>query len=171
MKVNIRQGVFETNSSSEHTISVVLESEWVGWRSGQNMAKRSLIHNDCNETWGNFWSEKYDWEFTDDLERAKKENNEMILAWIVSERENINNWMKNPECPEKDLPYWQDRLKDLDKYEKNPGSFPVVNRLYEGCWITWDEYIDALRNGDCYSPWDHSDEKHGVHVFGYYFHS
>ena len=43
MKVQIRQGVFETNSSSEHSISVVRESDWNGWVSGKLVAAREEV--------------------------------------------------------------------------------------------------------------------------------
>ena len=42
MKVQVRQGVFETNSSSTHAISVCTKSQWEDYKSGKLWLNRNL---------------------------------------------------------------------------------------------------------------------------------
>lgn len=171
MKIKIRQGVFETNSSSEHNVSVVRESDWNGWVSGKLVAAKEEESTGCESCWGNFWSELDGWKFTEPSQRTSEENNKIIRTWIEKEISNINEWCKSPDYDQKDNKYWENRLNELSAWWENPDRMDNYTKFIIGCWITFEEYVNGLENGDCYSPFHHSVPDLDVHVFGTYFHS
>lgn len=71
MKIQIRQGVFETNSSSVHSLTICSKSEYELWKKGALLYDRwndklVLKTNDMNsdeyhQTYEQFWS-NYDFE-------------------------------------------------------------------------------------------------------------
>ena len=170
MKIQIRQGVFETNSSSEHSISVVRESDWNGWTSGKLVARENGSTK-CEDCWGNFWSDLDKWEFTEPSQQTSEENLKIIRTWIEKEISNINEWCKFPNYDQKDNKCWEKRLNELSVWWENPDRMDNYTKFIIGCWITFEEYVNGLEIGDCYSPFHHSVPDLDVHVFGTYFHS
>lgn len=170
MKVQIRQGVFETNSSSEHSVSVVPEDDWMTWTSGKSVAriKRSTEGAGC---WGNFWSNLDEWEFTTPGPGTKKENENILRTWIDKEISEIKQWCIDPEYDGGYDEYWKNRIDELSRWQMDMQEVDNHTRFFTGCWVTFEEYMDALRNGDCYSPFEHSVPEQKVHIFGTYFHS
>ena len=170
MKVQIRQGVFETNSSSEHSISVVRESDWNGWVSGKLVA-REKGSTGCESCWSNFWSNLDEWEFAEPSQLTAEENTKIIRTWIEEEISNIKEWCISPNYDKRDDIYWEERLNKLSVWQENPDYVDNYTKFIIGCWLTFEEYVDGLKNGDCYSPFHHGVPDLGVHVFGTYFHS
>ena len=170
MKIKIRQGVFETNSSSEHSIAVVRESDWNGWVSGKLVA-REKGSTGCESCWGNFWSDLDEWEFMEPSQQTSEENNKIIRDWIEKEISDVNKWCKSPDYNQKDDKYWDEYLNKLSVWQENPDQMDNYMKFTIGCWITFEEYVNGLRNGDCYSPFHHGVPDLDVHVFGTYFHS
>jgi len=189
MKVQIRQGVFETNSSSEHSIAIVGTGDFQAWKEGRMYARQLSESDECKETWGNFWSELEYWEFKKmtpeelEIENRKlfdeyiqKEKMYIDLAWrhweevkgwkvggdeYFYDEEARSNWLRSQE---RNLHEYE---KDLKKYKYE--NFNSVKKFYNNFWVSYEEYLDALRNGDCYSPFEHT--QGDVSVFGIYFHS
>lgn len=165
----IRKSVFETNSSSEHSLSIVKKSNFDLWKSGKQYARRVAGCSEFKETWGNFWSEQYYWAFdVITKEEVEKRNREIFDENLKNEVERAKIYISQASG-EQSKKWAQDHLKDLENssYEK----CSLLDKLYDHMWITYDEYIEALRHDDCYSPFEHINETEDVVVFGKYFHS
>lgn len=93
MKQTIRRGVFETNSSSTHTLTVCSEEVYEKWKNGEYYYDdyyEELVHEDeCQEvTWGSFESrymtydefwEKKSFDFT--TYEEKRKNGDVIFGY------------------------------------------------------------------------------------------
>ena len=173
MKVKIRKGVFETNSSSEHSLSIVKKSNYDQWKNGTLYARRSPNITEYNETWGNFWSEQYYWSF-DMLskEEADKKNLEIFKEYIKNELETVNIYVeRHKDSPDiESVKKWADA--QIARYNAMTyETFKPVEKLYNNMWMTYAEYQKALEQDDCYSPFEHVNETEDVVVFGKYYHS
>ena len=169
MKIQIRKGVFETNSSSEHSISIVKKSNFDQWKNGTLYAKRSSKVTEYHKTWGNFWSEQYYWSF--DMitkEEADRKNIEILKKNIKKDIDEIDKYESTHNDPAVNRWAEDERAK---KNAVNYDSIRSVDKLYGGMWMTYNEYQDALHQDDCYSPFEHVNETEDVVVFGKYFHS
>lgn len=173
MKVKIRKGVFETNSSSEHSLSIVKKSNYDQWKNGTLYARRSPNITEYNETWGNFWSEQYYWTF-DMLskEEADKKNITIFKMYIKASIKDVNKIVDKHEGSNdiESVKKWADA--QIAKYNAMTyESFKPVEKLYINMWITYEEYQQSLEQDDCHSPFVHVNETEDVVVFGKYFHS
>ncbi len=110
MKIVIREGAFETNSSSEHTIVISTTTDFKKWKEGKALA-RIKDEQESKVTWGNFSSRMYVTEFTEDIENAKKENSEVVRKYVTEGLQSIEEF-KN-EC----LNYKKLVKKELTKKE------------------------------------------------------
>lgn len=169
MKRQKRIGVFETNSSSEHSISIVKKSNFKQWKAGKLYARRAPGKTDYNETWGNFWSEQYYWAF--DMitkEEAEARNRKIFEENKKNALESTKQYLERTFDPE--AKKWaEEELKYLESLDFE--RFREVDKLYGHMWITYEEYQEALHHDDCYSPFEHINETEDVVVFGKYFHS
>lgn len=86
MKRQIRRSVFETNSSSEHSLAIVNTDEFKQWVEGKLVA-RSKGRKEGAAT-GNFWSYLHEMEFAPSEEKDKRN-----IAYI---EENFQKYY-NPE--------------------------------------------------------------------------
>lgn len=77
MKRQIRQGVFETNSSSEHSLAIVSNDDFERWKKGELAAKCIGDPKEAFEESGNIWSKMYNIEFCP-IEEKEKRNIEII---------------------------------------------------------------------------------------------
>lgn len=204
MKQQVRAGVFETNSSSEHSVSIMALDKFNEWKDGKVLAKVTNQHED-GETWGNFWSDMYVWDTCDDVERANREN--AILLREMAKREINKLEIYKKRCLEHKplvmkkltdeefakLPYeeqekyhddeYEDSIYAFDEeyYNKNKKMWENITLdshdfmqhvdLLDGFWITYEQYYEWFLKEDCYSPFNHDDTAHNVHIFGKYFHS
>ncbi len=170
MKVKIRKGVFETNSSSEHSLSIVKKSNFDQWKNGTLYAKRSPQITEYTDTWGNFWSEQYYWAF--DMiskEEADKRNIEIFNDYIKKQIDDVNKYVKKHENSD-NVKKWADG--QIAKYNgMTYDTFREVDKLYTGMWMTYKEYQESLNQDDCHSPFEHINETEDVVVFGKYYHS
>lgn len=89
MKKNVRLGVFETNSSSEHSFAVINLDKFRKWKNGE-LVGRVIGTQEAKNCWGNFWSEMLSLEFTNDLQKAKLENESMFKSNIAKCLEKMN---------------------------------------------------------------------------------
>ena len=77
MKRQIRQGVFETNSSSEHSIAIVSKNDFERWKKGELAAKCIGGPKEAFEESGNIWSNMYAIQFCP-IEEKEERNLEII---------------------------------------------------------------------------------------------
>ena len=70
MKLSIRRNVFETNSSNEHSLTIINESTFQDWKQGKLLARVIESKEDPSCT-GNFWSKFYYLEFTNNLNKSE----------------------------------------------------------------------------------------------------
>ena len=169
MRIQIRKGVFETNSSSEHTISIVKKSDFDKWKNGELYAQRLTKVTEYEKTWGNFWSEQNYWSFM----KLKKEDVDAINAEILGKHiarriDELKHYAERDKRETAKQYVEEEIAKESSKTYETIGN---VDKLYLHMWITYEEYMDALRNDDCYSPFEHTDKINNVVVFGKYFHS
>ena len=172
MKIQIRQGLFETNSSSEHSLSIVKKSNFLDWKAGKLYAKRSPNSSEFMETWGNFWSRQYYWDFALlDHDEAEKKNKEIFEEDVKHNKEMIESYSEKHKGPEQDayIAYRKEIIAGMER--KGFEGIRPIDKLYDGYWMTYEEYQEALKKDDCYSPFEHINETEDVAVFGKYFHS
>ena len=187
----IRKSVFETNSSSEHSLSIVKKSNFDLWKSGKQYARMTKNHTDFNKTWGNFWSRQHYWEFGIFSSKEKdRKNLELFSQHIKEELDKVEQRWKDIDSyksmPTGENEYFNDEddksrfiaseIKYLNARKEElqvlkMSDLKEVDKFYDNMWITYDEYIEALRHDDCYSPFEHINETEDVVVFGKYFHS
>lgn len=167
----IRYSTFETNSSSEHSISIAKKNRYLSWKNGNEdmYAREKPKHSEFPNTWGNFWSYQYYWEFNIFSPEELREKNFLLLEeHKVSQIKWIDSLIR-PDSTKESVDYYKERisytesltLENLDPFHK------YIYNLY----ITYEEYQAALRNDDCDSPFEHINETEDVVVFGKYFHS
>lgn len=189
MKIKIRQGLFETNSSSEHSIAIVNTDLYNAWKNGDVYARRLEEKEDDENSWGNFWSELRHWEFERMTSEEKDEKNRILFSEYIKNGIIANDmnkihlkeyeampvgedeYFETEECKRSFIKAQEIWIEEHEEYIKKIKleDFDNDNKLYNHMWITYDEYMDALRNGDCYSPFEHT--QGDVSVFGIYFHS
>ena len=151
MKQQIRKGVFETNSSSEHSLTVMNRDKFNDWKDGKLLARRKSISED-QHTWGNFWSCMMIFEFTDDFEQAKKDNDKIIEDYKQYEVKHLIDYkekcLNHKKLIEKELS--EDELIDLSaKSPKDADEY--IDKLYEDSLYRFNEdhynqRMDLLNN-------------------------
>lgn len=189
MKVQVRQGVFETNSSSEHSISIVNSKDFRAWKEGNVYARQLRQSDDDKNTWGNFWSKLDHWEFKEmTAEEAERENRRLFDEYIKHEKtdielywkhwEDVKSWKTGEgeyfEDEESKSNWLENQKQHIEEHSRNIEklafeNFNATRKFYNNFYVSYEEYIEALRNGDCYSPFEHTQDD--VSVFGIYYHS
>lgn len=177
MKTKVRNSIFETNSSSEHSLVLMNRENYRKWKNGDLLA-RVKEHSEDGNTWGNFWSYMYELEFTEDNSSAAMEN-AILLQKIVDERvkslelykKGFDNRDKDYDCYTFDETHYNSETAKwknmgLDLYKENEMS------IDDGMWMTYDEFYNSyIRNNDCDSPFEHDSTEQGIHIIGNYYHS
>lgn len=188
MKIQKRVGLFETNSSSEHTVTISDSDCFERWRRGELAAKVKTCDK-CNETQGNFWSTSYTLEFTEPGPETEKYN--LIVTEDAKKRDiaDLERWKKlceeaksytNPEDKEEER-YIRGMYRfDQEYYDKTlaeykamtPETYHRFHSLLDipGFWMTWEEFTEEF-NLDCYSTYEHTVQDGKLKLFGKYFHS
>lgn len=191
MKDVIRCGVFETNSSSEHSLILMKSEDYRAWVDGKAMA-RLLKIEESKKTSGNFWSSRLEIEFTYDIESTKNENTikaknhaKAEIEGFKTYREKVVNYAKEDSgsyemqfdhrWTNADEDWYNRRMKqynDVLDSDDPVSKLDCWDKFENGLWITYDEFWKAFtEESDCYSPFEHDDGKLNVHVIGKYFHS
>lgn len=147
MKIQIRRNVFETNSSHEHSISIVKEDDWVRWIKGEVMGR--IINIDRKPGWGNFDSEMFIWEFSSDKDKCALDNqmllDEIKKAGIEEEEEYKNKCLNHKKLVEKRLTDEEFEAlseEEQDKYEDNL----YMDSLYEFDEDNYNYWKDLYEN-------------------------
>jgi hypothetical protein len=72
-----------------------------------------------------------------------------------------SKWLENQKL------HLEELSKNIEKLAFE--NFSATRKFYNNFYVSYEEYIEALRNGDCYSPFEHT--QGDVSVFGIYYHS
>ena len=201
MKIQIRQGIFETNSSSEHSLTLMDRNNFYKWKNGELLATVKYRQND-NKCWGNFWSRMNVLEFTDDFENALKENEKTISRYIeqginmlekyksdcLNHKKLVERELSNEEyealTDEEQDKYADDLYEDSlyvfdeESYNNDLEYYKSLNKdnFIENVGLIkdyWFTYEDFMNDLkiDCQSPFEHEDIDMNVYIIGKYFHS
>ena len=153
MKQQIRIGVFETNSSSTHALSVVEQEDYEQWKNGKLVA-RVVSRKESPDPAGNFWSYIYDVEFAP-IGKRDVLNRQYLKDNYTNFSDPSNGW-KPFTSPDKLLEYY------------NRGEFKGDMMLY----VTYEEFMEfGFSNSGCYIEHFSHDTANGLKVFGTYYHS
>lgn len=169
---NIRIGIFETNSSSEHTLSIIKENLYDRWKNHEIVLKKQDIDIDNNyeenyeklqegdsglfRTWGNFFLDQINFDIADI--RDQKDKNIKLLE------EALNSWVTPQYFSEDKIISYK---KALERYKLSGILEPELYKC--SLYMTPEEYYEFLKHSDCDSPFFYKGE--GVVVLGHYFRS
>lgn len=152
MKRQIRQGVFETNSSSEHAIAIVAYNDYERWKKGELVA-RSLGRKESPDPAGNFWSYIHDIEFA-----PAEQKDELNINFL---KENYMNYCD----PDNGWSVYESAEKLIQRYERG---------LIKGDMYMYTSYEDFMENGfdgEMYCEHFSHNVPNGLKVFGTYYHT
>lgn len=153
MKRQIRQGVFETNSSSEHSLAIVSNNDYERWKKGELVA-RSLGRKESPDPSGNFWSYIHDIEFAP--AEQKDELNIDFLKENYSMFADPSNEWKAYSSPDKLI-----QMYNIGKFNCNMILYTAYKDFEESGFDTSGCYIEHFSHN---AP-------NGLKIFGTYYHS
>ena len=153
MKQQMRIGVFETNSSSEHALAVVAYDDYERWKKGELVA-RDLGRKESPDGCGNFWS------YIHNIEFAPAEQKDELNIKLINE--NYHRFMD----PENGFEGYTspDKLLNFYKIGKLKG-----NMFF---YVEFDDFREEGFDG-CGGYVEHFSHNvaNGLKVFGTYYHS
>lgn len=191
MNIKIRRGAFETNSSSEHTL--VLVKTWLlnDWKSGKMVARLDQVHADTKRATGNFDSDCLSLVFTSaafdhsgngDWKAQNEEHLKKMIAdtkaLYEDRRKRLLASLNDPEFREI-YPNWteddinkscEEELANLDKDAEWLFEHKF-SKLYDGFWMTWDDFEHEMFSFDCISGFEHESPTLGITAIGKYNHT
>ena len=201
MKTQIRRGIFETNSSSEHSLTIMPHDKFLDWQTGKCLA-RVKCENEADNCWGNFWSRMKVLEFTYDFEQAMKDHEGTVRKYVNSNRKQQEEWkekcltrkklldrkltseelekLSDAEYSEYEDKLYEDECYEFDEenynYWKNRLDNTTVDNYVKEVGITdkfWFTYEEFMNDlkEDCLSPFEHFTVEDNIHIIGKYFHS
>lgn len=151
--INVRRNIFETNSSSNHNLTIIKDEVYDRWKNHE-IAIKIDYHYDSDldrgdnglfATWGNFFLEQGHYDIVD-IREQKLENIKIL-----------DSYCSNPQVSSK--------LKDAINCYKKTGK--ITSPLFiEDLYLTPEEYEESLQHDDCQSPFFYRSE--GVVVIGHY---
>ena len=152
MKRQVRVGVFETNSSSEHSIAVVPKNDYDRWVSGELVA-RSLGRKESPDPCGNFWSYIHEIEFAPAGQRDEL-NTKYINENYFNFADPSNGWRgyKSP-----------DKLLEMYKIGKLNHNMCL--------YMKYDDFVESGFEGESYVEHFSHNAPNGLKIFGTYYHS
>ena len=165
MARSVRQGLFETNSSSEHSLSIMKEADYEDWKNDEIavMFVEDSYDSDGGDsdgylsTWGNFSTHSLKVS-TCPIQKKLDENMKILRDWIKEEEE--DGWISKYNPNFKAL---------VDEYEKTEVFTDEMYKIFPDLYYSREEYKEMLLRDDCESPFFYRGE--GVVVIGHYFHS
>lgn len=165
-----RQELFETNSSSVHSLSLMSLDMYEAWKRGEIVIKFDFTKEGDPDpedgdpetgflaTWGNFFLHK---RTVNSVPKEKQVEENIKLIKDFMDKEGGRNWV---------YPHWHTVDKDLKEYE-NSGimSSEIQKHSPVALYMTQDEYSESLKYDDCDSPFIYFFDKNVV--IGTYFRS
>lgn len=162
----IRQGLFETNSSSEHSLSIMKEADYEAWKNDE-IAVMFNFDDDFDidrgdsdgylSPWGNFSTYSLKISMCP-IQKKLEENMKILRDWVKEEE--ADGWISQSHPNFKAL---------VDKYEKTGVFTDEMYKIFPYLYYSREEYKEMLLRNDCDSPFFYRGE--GVVVIGHYFHS
>lgn len=162
----IRTGLFETNSSSEHSLSIMKEADYEAWKNDEIAVTFNFDYDFDSDggdsdgflsTWGNFSIHSLKVS-TCPIQKKLEENMKILRAWVKEEEE--DGWISQNHPNFKAL---------VDEYEKTGVFTDEMYKIFPYLYYSREEYKEMLLRDDCESPFFYRGE--GVVVIGRYFHS
>ena len=165
--INVRRNIFETNSSSNHNLTIISDDTYQRWRNHEITLKISYeydgeLNNGDNGflgTWGNFFLEQGNVEISD-ISNTRDKN-------VKSLEEVLYDWVYPHFSEEVQKRY----LADMEEYAKKKKIGEYLHK-YAGAdnlFLTPEEYEESLKYTDCQSPFLYKGS--GVVVIGHYYRS
>lgn len=165
--INVRRNIFETNSSSNHNLTIIPDDTYQRWRNHEITLKISYEYdkeldngdNGFFGTWGNFFLEQGNVEISDisnTRERNVKSFEKVLYYWVY------------PHFSEE---VQKKYLADMEEYAVS-GKIGEYLYKYAGAdnlFLTPEEYKESLKYTDCQSPFLYKGS--GVVVIGHYYRS
>lgn len=165
--ITIRRSVFETNSSSTHTLTIISNDTYQRWRDHEIVIKFVDVGEDLDldsgdngflGTWGNFFLHQEKAEIAD-ISAQRRKNIEAL-------EEALYDWVYLNFPEEEQRRY----LNDLGNYKVNGEiGYALYEFAGDRLYLTPEEYKKSLNFDDCDSPFLYQDL--GVVVIGHYFRS
>lgn len=151
MKRQTRTGVFETNSSSEHSLAIVAHDDYERWKKGELVA-RSTGRKESPDPCGNFWSYIHNIEFA-----PAEQKDELNLKFIQDNYMhfiNPANWraFKTPE-----------QLIEMYKRGEMNGDMEL--------YIDYKSFEKTGFDGEPYCEHFSHNVPNGLKIFGTYYHT
>lgn len=188
MKIQKRVGLFETNSSSEHTVTISDALCFERWRRGELLAKVKHIDK-CDETNGNFWSTAYELEFSEPCEYTERWNKRIAEHMKKRDLRELEEYRKRCEEVQSKTD-WEDpeeesMMKSVCRFDQEYYNNRIAltetetaenyKRFHSllgppSVWMTWDDFISEFKL-DCWSTYKHMTRDKKTVLFGKYFHS
>lgn len=165
--INVRRNIFETNSSSNHNLTIIPDDTYQRWRNHEITLKISYEYdkelgngdNGFLGTWGNFFLEQGNVEISD-ISNTRDKN-------IKSLEEVLYDWVYPHFSEDVQKKY----LADMEEYSVS-GKIGEYLYKYAGAdnlFLTPEEYKESLKYTDCQSPFLYKGS--GVVVIGHYYRS
>lgn len=201
MKTQIRRGIFETNSSSEHSLTVMPHDKFLDWKLGKLLA-RVKFNNEADNCWGNFWSKMKVLEFTDNFEQAEEDNKKFLFNYKTKNLKELEEWKEKclnhkklidrkltqeeiEKLSEKEYNEYEDKLYEDECYKFDQEEYNYwleryneihLDNMIEEIGVVsgiWFTYDQFIEDLkiDCQSPFEHTDIDDNIHIIGKYFHS
>lgn len=165
--INVRRNIFETNSSSNHNLTIIPDDTYQRWRNHEITLKISYEYdkklgngdNGFFGTWGNFFLEQGNVEISD-ISNTRERN-------IKSFEEVLYDWVYPHFSEEVQKRY----LADLEEYAVSGkiGEYLYKYADTDNLFLTPEEYKESLKYTDCQSPFLYKGS--GVVVIGHYYRS
>lgn len=152
--INVRRNIFETNSSSNHNLTIIKDDIFQKWMNHEVVLKIEYDYDPDFEndhffsTWGNFFLEQGKYEVAPIEEQ--KERNMKILSKYLELKEEVSS-----------------KLVDLINKYNDTGDINLVMNCIDDLYLTPEEYEESLNLTDCQSPFQYSGE--GVVIIGHYY--
>lgn len=161
-----RRGLFETNSSSEHSLSIMKEADYEAWKNDR-VAVMFSFDDDLDDdggdsdgylsTWGNFSTHSLKVS-TCPIQKKLEENMKILRDWVKEEEK--GGWISKSHPNFKAL---------VEEYEKTEVFTDEMYKIFPYLYYSREEYKEMLLRDDCESPFFYRGE--GVVVIGHYYHS
>lgn len=165
--INVRRNIFETNSSSNHNLTIIPNDTYQRWRNHEITLKISYeynrkLNNGDNGffgTWGNFFLEQGNVEISD-IPNTRERN-------IKSFEKVLYDWVYPHFSEEVQKRY----LADMEEYAVSGkiGEYIYKYAGTDNLFLTPEEYEESLKYTDCQSPFLYKGS--GVVVIGHYYRS
>lgn len=165
--INVRRNIFETNSSSNHNLTIIPDDTYKRWRNHEITLKISYKYDNKLDngdngflgTWGNFFLEQGELEISDvDTTREKniKSLEEVLYDWVYP------NFQEEAQ---------KNYIADLEEYKVSGkiGEYLLRFASADNLFLTPEEYEESLSYTDCQSPFLYQGS--GVVVIGHYYRS